>query len=86
MKSFTIELHHENHILELFFNKVQNAAGSKFYVTATSQKTETISFDLKMDIHGDWNVVAPAPLWIKQLELQFNQLLKEQTRYSLVYN
>ncbi|MFL5774616.1 MAG: hypothetical protein ACJ75F_15740 [Flavisolibacter sp.] len=84
MKNFTSGIIHNNHFLQLYFHSVENNVGFYYYVTAVTQDAERISFDLKMDVKGNWNVVAPAPLWIRHLELQFNQLLNEHFRYKMV--
>ncbi len=86
MKNFTTGLLHNNHHLELSFHSIPSISGAHFFVTAITQYEDTISFNMKMDMHGDWTVVSPVPVWIKLLELQFNQLLKEQSKYKMNFN
>jgi len=83
MKNFTSGIIHNNHFLQLYFHTDEALFGSVYYVTAVSQNDERTSFTLKMDVKGNWNVVAPAPLWIQHLELQFNQLLNEHFKYRV---
>ena len=86
MKTFTSGILHNNTLLTFSFDKIDTVHGAKFSVTGMSTDEEIIRFDMKMDIKGNWNVVTPAPLWIKHLELQFNQLLTEQVKYQTVFN
>ncbi len=49
---------------QFHFKKLTNVEGEKFFITTIDEKKKPISFSMKIDKHGDWNLTPGSLRWL----------------------